>query len=114
MTQIGHQLVAFATTAAVALSALAMPVLAQEITASEFTTENVVAQSPFAGLPIDRNLIDRNLANFGAFLVRFSDAQLTELQQRCVVISGNAGMYDDPSVRLCNAVLAAAEDAAGM
>ena len=92
------------------LSTAAQPLVAQEIAASEFTTDNVNPQAPFAGLPIDRSRIERNLENIEAFLLRFSEEQLLELQQRCVVITENEELYDDPSVRLCEAVLAAAAE----
>jgi hypothetical protein len=88
------------------------PSISQEIAASEFNTENVRRDAPFLGLPIDRSRVDRYLADIDAFLTRFSDEQLTELQQRCVVIMDNDDIYDDAAVQLCNAVLEAAVVAA--
>jgi hypothetical protein len=96
-----------AATVSVLLAGIA-PSMSQEIAASEFNTENVRRDAPFLGLPIDRSRVDRYLADIDAFLARFNEEDLTELQQRCVVITDNDDIYDEASVELCNAVLAAA------
>ena len=111
MTRLGHWVVVWMATVSVLFAGIA-PSMSQEIAASEFNTENVRRDAPFLGLPIDRSRVDRYLENIEAFLARFDDEQLTELQQRCVVITDNDDIYDDASVELCNAVLEAAVAAA--
>ena len=112
MSRLGHSILSVGTAASLALATLIVPAVSQEIAPSTFTTENVSPRSPFGTLPIDRSRIPDHLQDIATFLVRLSEAQRTELQQRCVVITGNADLYDDNSVDLCNAVLAAAGDAA--
>lgn len=98
-----------ATVTTIALAAVAAPSFAQvEIAPSEFTIENVRTDAPFVGLPIDRQFVASYLEDIAAFLARFDEESLTELQQRCVVITENADLYDEASVQLCEAVLEAA------
>ena len=107
MSRLGHFVVATCVTVSVVVAGIA-PSLSQELAASEFTTENVRRDAPFLGLRIDRNFVDRYLEDITAFLNRFNEGQLTELQQRCVVITDNDDLYDARSVQLCNAVIEAA------
>lgn len=107
MIRLGSLVVATSVTVSMLVAGIT-PSISQEIAASEFNTENVRRDAPFVGLPIDRSRVDRYLENIEAFLARFDEEQLTELQQRCVVITENEDNYDDASIRLCNAVLEAA------
>ena len=107
MSRFGYSL-AIGIAAGVALATF-NSVSAQEA-ASAFTVDNVAVVRPFGDLPIDRSRIPDHLQDLGGFLGPFSDAAIVELRQRCVVISGNADLYDENSVNLCNAVLAMAGD----
>lgn len=112
MSRLRHSLLAVGFAAGIALATLTTAAIAQDIAASTYTTENVDALHPFGTLPIDRSRLAAHTENVQAFLNSFSAAQLLELQQRCVVITGNAATYQADVVAFCNAVLAAARAAA--
>ena len=106
MSRLGHSVLSFGVVASLGFATLSFPASGQDVAPSTFTTENVRSQNPFGTLPIDRSRIPQHLQNLAAFLVRFSEEQMTELRQRCVVIAANVDAYDENSVALCNAVLA--------
>lgn len=84
---------------------MSLPAVAQENLPSEFTTETVIPGRPFEGLPIDRTRLADHMENIAGFLMRLTDEQVTELRQRCVVITGNSDLYAATVVAFCTAVL---------
>lgn len=78
-----------------------------QIAPSAFTMENVAADNPFGELPVDLAAID--VANIEGFLSTLTTEQRLELQQRCVVVTGNGANYAPEAVAMCEAVLAAAQ-----
>jgi hypothetical protein len=78
-----------------------------QIAPSAFTMENVAADNPFGELPVDLAAID--VANVEAFLATLTVEQRLELQQRCVVVTGNAANYAAEALALCTAVVAVAQ-----
>lgn len=99
-------LATFGSAAALAFAAATSPGYGQ-LAPSAFTPETVAPDNPFGELPVDPAAID--LADIAAFLATLTPEQVTELQQRCIVIAGNAGDYNEPAVNLCTAVVAQAE-----
>ncbi|MCC6735914.1 MAG: hypothetical protein IT534_07265 [Bauldia sp.] len=88
--------------AALSLALLTGPSFAQ-IDPGTFTTANVDPADPFG--PID---VDTAITDVPTFLATLSAETLLELQQRCVVVTTNATLYDATAVAFCTAALAAA------
>jgi hypothetical protein len=100
-----NHIAAAGTAIAIALAWATSPMA--QIAPSQYTPENVTAEAPFGELPVDPATVD--LANIGALLATLTLEQVLELQQRCVVITGNAATYTAEAVAVCEAVIAAAE-----
>ncbi len=111
MSRLSHSILAVGTAAGILAATATNLAFGQEIAASTFTTDTVVPGHPFATLPIDRDRIATHTQNIDAFLAPLTAAQKTEFQQRCVVVTGNAALYQADVVAFCNAVLAAARAA---
>jgi hypothetical protein len=99
-------LATFGSAAALAFAVATSPGYAQ-LAPSAFAPENVAPDNPFGELPVDPAAVD--LANIAAFLATLTPEQVTELQQRCVVVTGNAANYNEAAVNLCTAVVEQAE-----
>lgn len=100
------------TTAGLALilGFAAAPALAQlgtidleAVGAGDFTTANVAVEDPFGDLEVDTAVTDP--AAIGTALGTWTNEQLTELAQRCAVISENATVYSADAVAYCAAAL---------